>query len=105
MSDPNRGEVWRADLGMAGKVRPVLVISVPCGEGDYALVTVVPHTTANRGAQFEVLAEVPFLQAGAFNVQGMLEVPTAKFIRRLGSVRIDQLQQVEATVRPWLGLV
>lgn len=32
MSDPKRSEVWLADLGMADKVRPVLVISVPYGE-------------------------------------------------------------------------
>ena len=105
MSDPKRGEVWLADLGMAGKVRPVLAISVPYGDQDYALVTVVPHTTSNRGAQFEVSVQVPFLQAGAFNVQGMLGVPAAKFIRRLGSLETDQVRQVEETVRHWLGLV
>ncbi len=105
MSNPKRGEVWLADLGMAGKVRPVLVMSVPYGESDYALVTVVPHTTSNRGAQFEVPAEVSFLQTGAFNVQGMLAaVPAAKFIRRLGSLRTNHVQQVEATVQRWLGL-
>jgi len=26
---PNRGEVWLADLGIAAKVRPGLVLSVP----------------------------------------------------------------------------
>lgn len=104
MSDPKRGEVWLADLGMAGKVRPVLVISVPYGDQDYALVTVVPHTTSNRGAQFEVPAAIPFLQTGAFNIQGMLTVPAAKFIRRLGSLETNQVQQVEKTVKHWLGL-
>jgi mRNA interferase MazF len=104
MSDPKRGEVWLADLGMAGKVRPVLVIGGPYGDQEYALVTVVPHTTSNRGARFEVHATIPFLQTGAFNVQGMLAVPAAKFIRRLGSLEANQVQQVEAAVKHWLGL-
>ncbi len=28
MNLPERGEVWLADLGLAAKVRPVLVVSV-----------------------------------------------------------------------------
>jgi hypothetical protein len=45
MSAPRRGEVWLVDLGMAAKVRPALVISVPAADTDRALVTLVPHTT------------------------------------------------------------
>jgi mRNA interferase MazF len=29
MQSPQRGEVWFVDLGMAAKVRPALVLSVP----------------------------------------------------------------------------
>jgi mRNA interferase MazF len=29
MTSPRRGEVWLVDLGMAAKVRPALVISIP----------------------------------------------------------------------------
>ena len=29
MPDPQRGEVWLADLGLAAKVRPCLILSVP----------------------------------------------------------------------------
>jgi mRNA interferase MazF len=58
MSKTRRGEVWLADLGMAAKVRPVLVLSVPFGDGDYALVNVLPHTTNPRGSQFEVKLSV-----------------------------------------------
>ena len=54
MSSPGRGEVWLADLGIAAKVRPVLVVSVPFGDRDYALVKSFPHTTQPRGASFEV---------------------------------------------------
>lgn len=39
MQLPERGEVWLVDLGMAAKVRPALVISVPADDTDRALVT------------------------------------------------------------------
>jgi len=39
MKSPQRGEVWLVDLGMAAKVRPAVVISVPADETDRALVT------------------------------------------------------------------
>jgi len=29
MADPTRGEVWIVDLGLAAKVRPCLILSVP----------------------------------------------------------------------------
>ena len=50
---PQRGEVWLVDLGLAAKVRPALVISVPANDEDRALVTIVPHTTSPRGSRFE----------------------------------------------------
>lgn len=104
MGLPNRGEVWLADLGMAAKVRPVLVVSVSFSDRDYALLQVVPHTTRPRGAQFEVKLPVRFLEAGAFNVQGMLAVPSAKFLRLLGTLSSSHMQQVEAMMKFWLGL-
>jgi hypothetical protein len=43
MAHPNRGEVWVVDLGLAAKVRPCLVISVPYEDQDRSLVTVIAH--------------------------------------------------------------
>jgi len=104
VSSPKRGEVWLADLGFAAKVRPVLVVSVPIADRDYALIEVVPHTTQRRGAQFEVELSVPFLAAGVFNVQGMLAVPAAKFLRRLGGMSGEEMSRVESMMKQWLGL-
>jgi mRNA interferase MazF len=104
MTNPQRGEVWLADLGLAAKVRPVLVITVPYGDADYAFIGVIPHTTTARGSQFEVALNVRWLQAGAFNVQGGLAVPTAKFIRKLGALDANQLQQIELALKRWFGL-
>jgi len=46
MANPNRGEVWLVDLGLAAKVRPCLVLSIPFQDEDRALVSVVSHTTS-----------------------------------------------------------
>lgn len=104
MSVPERGEVWLADLGLAAKTRPVLVVSVPLTTNDYALIQAVPHTTQARGARFEVEIPARFLHAGVFNVQGMLAVPAAKFLRHLGGLSPSQLEEIEAMITRWLGL-
>ena len=44
-----RGEVWLVDLGMVAKIRPCLVLSIPCDEAnDRVLTTLIPHTTSTR---------------------------------------------------------
>src|SRR5207249_2839173 len=72
---PDRGAVWLVDLGMAGKVRPCLVLSVPAGVQERALVTLVAGTTSVRGTRFEVAVQARFLQAGVFDAQNILTVP------------------------------
>jgi len=46
MAHPNRGEVWLVDLGLAAKVRPCLVLSIPYEEEERSLVTAIAHTTS-----------------------------------------------------------
>ena len=104
MANPKRGEVWLADLGWAAKTRPVLILSISYSDDDYALLAVVPHTTSQRGSQFEVSLEVRGLKKGSFNVQGLLAVPPVKCIRKITSLTPEQLQSVEVTVIKWLGL-
>ena len=83
---PRRGEVWLVDLGLAAKVRPALVISIPADDIDRALVTLVPHTTSPRQSRFEAVVSVPFLKAGVFDAQNLVTIPHAKLIRRLGTL-------------------
>ena len=104
MSTPRRGEVWLVDLGMAAKVRPALVISIETSDADRALATLVPHTTSARGTQFEASVSVAFLRAGAFDAQNLITIPHAKLLRPLGRLNAQQLGQIEAAVRRWLGL-
>jgi mRNA interferase MazF len=104
MPDAKRGDVWLADLGLAAKVRPVLILSVPYSDHDYALYAVVPHTTTPRGSDFEVELAVRGLKAGAFNVQGLLGVPPVRLIRKLTKLTPEQMTAIENVVRSWLGL-
>ena len=104
MTSPRRGEVWLVDLGIAAKVRPALVISVPADDAERALVTLVPHTTSSRQSRFEVSVSVPFLRAGVFDTQNLVTIPHAKLIRSLGKLGGAQLASVERAVCLWLGL-
>jgi mRNA-degrading endonuclease toxin of MazEF toxin-antitoxin module len=44
----DRGEIWQADLGYAGKVRPALVLSIEYTDEERDTVTYVPRTTSER---------------------------------------------------------
>ena len=100
---PERGEVWQVDFGATAKVRPALVISVPYADADRALIGAIPHTTATRGSQFEVVVGARFLGEGAFLVQGIQAFPPKYFLRRLGVLTPAQLQSVEDGLLRWLG--
>jgi len=101
---PTRGDVWLVDLGMVAKVRPCLVLSIPADDdNDRVLATLVPHTTSMRDSRFEVASNVRFLKPGAFDAQNIITIPTAKLVRRLGSLPHDQITSVEHSVRLWLG--
>ena len=104
MKSPPRGEVWLVDLGLDAKVRPCVVLSLPAGESDRALVTLIPHTTSVRGSQFEVAVLARFLKPGAFDAQGLVTVPHARLVRPIGTLAAIQLHDVENAVQTWLGL-
>ncbi len=72
---PNRGEVWLVDLGLAAKIRPCLVLSIPFEDQDRALVTVIPHTTSPRNSRFEVPIDARFLRPGVFDTQSLVTIP------------------------------
>jgi len=67
------GEIWLADLGLAAKTRPVLIISRHDPEAPRALLIYVPLTTQHRGSRYEVpVGPLPFLhQPSVVNVQGI----------------------------------
>jgi mRNA interferase MazF len=105
MPRADRGSVWIVDLGMAAKVRPCLVLSVPTDPQDRTLVTLVPHTTSVPGTRFEVAVQAKFLHGGGvFDAQQIVTTPQVKLIRKLGDLPQSQLALVEAAVRRWLDL-
>lgn len=73
---PRPGEVWLADLGLAAKTRPVVIVSRHDPEAPRALVIYVPLTTQNRQSKYEVeVPKLPFLrETSVANVQGIASV-------------------------------
>jgi mRNA interferase MazF len=83
---PSRREVWTVDLGIAGKVRPCLLLTDYPQDNELALITVVPHTTSLRGNPWEVRINRSFLKTGAFHVQQIQSVSVARLIRHIGTL-------------------
>jgi mRNA interferase MazF len=81
-----------------GKVRPVLVVSVPFLENERTLCIVVPHTNSLRGTRFEGSVQHAALSAGAFDVQQTAAVQAVKFIQRLGALNAEQMGVIEQAV-------
>lgn len=85
-------------------MRPVLVLSVPPGDEDRALVTYVTRTTSLRGTAYEVEHRQRGMKPGAFDAQGLGTTDHSRFIRKLGTVHPDVMASVEDAVRAWLAL-
>jgi mRNA interferase MazF len=94
MLKPQIGEVWQVDLGIAGKVRPCLLLTDYPTDDELALVTVLPHTTAVRGNKWEMAVPKPFLKPGVFHLQQIQSVSVARLMRRLGLLSNAELQSV-----------
>jgi len=97
---PSPGEVWLADLGMAAKTRPVVVVSRRDEDAPRALAIYVPLTTQNRGSRYEVvMPRLSFLrEASVANVQGMGSIPVVRLERRLGRLPEAVLAEVRSAL-------
>jgi mRNA interferase MazF len=104
MPRPSRGEVWMVDLGLAAKTRPCLLLSDWPADNELALVTVLAHTTALRGSEWEHSVPKPFLKAGAFHLQQIQSVPVSRLERRLGELTPAETAAVEHLLRKRLKL-
>src|SRR5262245_9591996 len=103
MPNAERAEVWLVDLGMVAKTRPAVVVNIPFHDDERAVFAIVPHTTALRGGRFEVRTNVPWLQPGAFDVQGLRHVPGTVFLRRLGTLDVSQMNSIVQAIKFWVG--
>jgi mRNA interferase MazF len=98
------GEVWQVDLGLAGKVRPCLLLTGYPNDDELALVTIIPHTTALRGNRWEVSLAKPFLKGGAFHLQQIQSVPTVRLMRRLGVLTSDEMKIIHDRLGEYFGM-
>lgn len=104
MRSASRGEIWIVDLGMIAKVRPALIFNTSFRDDERALYAAIPHTTSVRGGRFEVNIPLRFLEAGAFDVQGLGPIRPNMLVRRLGFLTTEHMARVEAVVKTWLEL-
>ncbi len=91
------GEVWLADLGLAAKTRPVVIVSRYDADPPRALVVYVPLTTQNRESKYEVeMPKLRFLRLeGVANVQGVASLPVTRLERKLGDLPTDVLERIK----------
>ena len=95
------GEIWLADLGLAAKRRPVLIVSRHDPEAPRALLAYVPLTTQHRGSRYEIsIGRLPFLdQPSVINVQGIGALVEPHLDRKLGQLPTDLFAQVKVALR------
>ncbi|MHB8521519.1 MAG: type II toxin-antitoxin system PemK/MazF family toxin [Limisphaerales bacterium] len=95
--NPRPGEVWLADLGLAAKARPVVILSREDPDPPRVLAIYVPLTRQNRGSQYEVpLGKLPFLhEESTANVQGIGSIAHVRLQRRLGRIPPDLLASIK----------
>jgi mRNA interferase MazF len=104
--EPLPGEAWFAELGMAEKSRPVVVLAYPADRDARSLVIVAPLISQLRGQRGEVEIGKPrwLPKHSAVNVQGMASFDRHKLARKLGTLTSEQYAQVKAALRDLLGL-
>ncbi len=97
-TDPQPGEVCFANLGLAEKSRPVLVLASPRPDDARALAVVAPLTSQIRGLRGEVpLGKLRWLpKVAAVNVQGLASFDPGKLARRLGTLSAEHYGAVKA---------
>src|SRR5690348_10457161 len=95
------GEVWLADLGLAAKTRPVVILSRDDPEAARSLVTYVPLTTQNRNSRYEIdLGTLRFLrEPSVANVQGIGSIPSVRLQRKIGVIPGNILTRIKDALR------
>jgi mRNA-degrading endonuclease toxin of MazEF toxin-antitoxin module len=97
--------VYWVDLGLKGKLRPLIVVSREDADATRALSICVPLTTLIRGGDYEVaLPRVRWLpgeEEGVANVQGLASVENHRLERRAGQFEPKVTQAVRRRIA-WL---
>lgn len=105
MPNAKPGDVWMTDLGMVAKVRPCLVLTPTPSRNELDVYTVVAHTTALRGNRWEINIRKSFLNPeGAFDIQRIATIASAKFERKLGELSATELDPILDLLAERLGI-
>ena len=94
---PQPGEVWLANLGLAAKTRPVVIVSRYDPDPPRSLILYVPVTTQDRKSSYEVrLPHLGFLARDSVaNVQGLGSILRVRLERRLGKLPDTAMVQIK----------
>lgn len=95
--NPQPGEIWLADLGLAAKTRPVVIVSRQDPDPPRSLVLYVPLTTQRKDSPYEVpLPRLPFLdRESVANVQGLGSLPIVRLERKLGRLSAVMVERIK----------
>jgi mRNA interferase MazF len=91
------GEIWLADLGLAAKTRPIVIVSRQDPDPPRSLVLYVLLTTQRRDSPYEVpLPRLPFLdRESVANVQGLGSLPTVRLERKIGKIPNNVMERLK----------
>jgi len=105
MIKPKPGEVYWVDLGLKGRLRPLLLVSREAADAERALCVCVPLTTQIRGGDYEVklprVRWLPGADEGVANVQGLTSVENHRLERRAGQFEAHIISSVSDKIA-WL---
>lgn len=98
---PKVGDVYMIDLGYAGKVRPVVIMSREDVQAPRAMSLFVPLTKQSRGSRYEVtMPRVPWLKLQSFaNVQAISWAEHHELTDKRGSFESSVVEQIKSAIR------
>ena len=100
------GEVYKVDLGIAGKVRSMVVVSREDPDAPRALAVCAPVTTAYRGSEYEVdIGKPSFLRQQSYaNVQGLQAIQHHELIGPIGRLHAAAMEKIRVALKYTLDL-
>ena len=103
---PQAGEIWIADLGTAGKIRPVLVLYYPKPDDSRMLAIVAPIPSQIRGCNGEndITHKNWLPNPSAINFQGLGSIARHSLSRKLGTLAKNDLDEIKSNLRNLLNL-
>ncbi len=103
---PKPGEIWQADLGIAGKIRPVVIVSREDPDPPRVLFGYVPLTSQYRESEYEVeIGKLPTLPKRSYaNVQGVGSLVRSRLLHKIGRLTENRMEAVKEALRYFYDL-